>query len=96
MEAITTIATVPAVLAGVNIFKRFGISGKWATITAIVLGVLFQLADYFTMYSGYATWQSVLKQCIDDLLLGLGASGLYDIVPSQGGVDEELSEPVIE
>ena len=30
MDTVTTLATIPAVLALTNVFKAFGIEGRWA------------------------------------------------------------------
>lgn len=73
LDTVTLIATVPAILALVNLAKRFGIKDQWATLLAVVLGVVLNLGDYF--WSG-AGWYSAATQ---GLILGLGAAGLYDV-----------------
>lgn len=70
---IVTLATMPAVLAMVNLLKRAGIGGVWAAVVAVVCGVGFALADYF--FTGAAWYQ----HAVDGLILGLGAAGLYDM-----------------
>lgn len=77
MDAITTIATVPAVLALVNLGKRLGIDGKASLIAAIVLGVAINVANhYLATDAGY-------QAAIQGLILGLAAAGLYDVTPSK-------------
>lgn len=73
LDTVTLIATVPAILALVNLSKRFGIKDQWATLLAVVLGVALNLGDYFWSGTG---WYSAVTQ---GLILGLGAAGLYDV-----------------
>ena len=84
-DAIITLATVPAILATVNLAKQFGVKGRWAALVAVALGVLFQELDYITLYM--ADWgqidpRQLLMQAGEGFLLGLGAAGLYDLTPS--------------
>lgn len=73
MEAITTLATLPAILALVNLLKKLGITGKAALAAAVVLGVALNLADYY--FAGSGAYQAAAT----GLILGLGAAGVYDI-----------------
>ena len=73
LDTVTLIATVPAILALVNLAKRFGVRDTLSLALAVVLGVALNLGDYF--WSG-AGWYSAATQ---GLILGLGAAGLYDV-----------------
>lgn len=77
-DMITLIATVPAILALVNLAKSFGVVGKWATLLAVVLGIGLQLADYafLTDNQSAAGWYGAAAA---GLILGLSAAGLYDV-----------------
>jgi hypothetical protein len=76
MDAITTIATVPAVLALVNLGKRLGIDGRASLIAAVVLGVAINVANHYL--AGEAGYQAAIQ----GLILGLAAAGVYDITPN--------------
>lgn len=73
MESITLIATIPAILALVNLAKRFGLTANLALLTAVVLGVALNVADY--LWSGSGVYQATVQ----GLILGLSAAGLYDV-----------------
>ncbi|MDD7505545.1 MAG: hypothetical protein PUK40_06360 [Actinomycetaceae bacterium] len=75
MEAVTTLATIPAVVALVNLVKQFGITGRWASLTAVTLGVVLACAQTY-LPSG------ILATITTGLTLGLGAAGLYDLTPA--------------
>lgn len=85
MEAITTLATIPAVLALVELAKRFGVEGRWNMLLAVLLGVFIQVGEY-AVYAvdGYSAvgWYQALAT---GLVLGLSASGLYDAAQTAGG-----------
>lgn len=73
MEAITTLATAPAIIALVNLAKKLGLSKQYALVLAVVLGVALAVADYALAGSG------IYQAASSGLLLGLGAAGVYDI-----------------
>lgn len=73
MEAITLIASVPAILALVNLAKKLGVNGQAALVLSVVFGVVINVAN--TALGDNATYQSA----IEGLILGLSAAGLYDI-----------------
>ena len=77
-DMITLIATVPAILALVNLAKSFGVVGKWSALLAVVLGVGLQLADYafLTDTQSASGWYGAAAA---GLILGLSAAGLYDV-----------------
>lgn len=72
-DPITTLASVPGIVALVNLGKGLGLSGRWSALAAVVLGVALNLASWGL--AGY-TWYSAAA---DGLILGLGAAGLYDL-----------------
>ncbi|WRS30611.1 hypothetical protein U6G28_02675 [Actinomycetaceae bacterium MB13-C1-2] len=77
MDTVTTLATIPAILALVQLSKSFGISGKWATLLAVVLGVVLQVVEY-TVSADPTTTQGWYQAAATGLILGLSAAGLYD------------------
>lgn len=88
MDAIATIATVPAIVALVNLAKGLGLSGKWSALVAVLLGVAVNLA--------IALWGSTawFESAATGLILGLGAAGLYDLTPGDKEEPELLLGPV--
>ena len=76
MEAVMTIASVPAILALVNLGKRLGLNGRLALVVAVVLGVAVNLANY------YLGTEPGYQAAVQGLILGLAAAGLYDITPN--------------
>lgn len=85
METVTMIATVPAVLALTNLGKQFGIQGKWATLTAVLLGILLACAQTYLP-------AGVLTTLTTGLTLGLGAAGLYDLTPNPASSAKTLGK----
>ena len=83
-DFVTTIATVPAIIALVNFAKQLGIPSKGALALAVVLGVFLSVATYF--WAGYG-W---FDYAANGLILGLAAAGLYDITPGTGISNKEL------
>lgn len=99
LDTVTLIATVPAIVALVNLAKKFGIRNEWSMLLALILGAGLSLSDYFFSAAG---WYSSLTSGI---LLGLGAAGLYDVtnkeptgvtVVTTGSTLVESSEPLVE
>jgi hypothetical protein len=78
MEAITVLATIPAILALTNLAKRFGLAVQWAVLLAVVLGVALSVADSCLADAG---WYLVAAR---GLILGLSAAGLYDVAATVG------------
>lgn len=72
MDAITLIASVPAIVALVNLAKRLGLTDQLALTAAVALGVVINTANYYFGASGG------YQAAIEGLLLGLAAAGLYD------------------
>ena len=78
IETTTTIATIPAILALVNLAKTFGVTGKWSALLAVILGVAIQAAEYGVTSTAQtpAGWYGAIAT---GLVLGLSAAGLYDV-----------------
>ena len=66
------IATVPAVLALVNLLKKAGLPDAAAPVVSLVVGVL----AVFAAQHADVAW---VKATCDGLILGLAAAGVYDI-----------------
>lgn len=77
MDIVTTLATVPAVIALVTLAKDLGLPTRLSPLLAVVLGVVVSLFDLFATGSVLGT-QSVLQTVGTGVILGLSASGLYD------------------
>lgn len=73
IDLVTSIATVPAILAIVNLLKGLGLHGRWSALVAVALGVGLNLAVW--AFADYA-WFTAASS---GLILGLGAAGLYDL-----------------
>lgn len=71
-----TIASVPAILALVNLFKSFGVIGKWAMLLAVIFGGALFYAQFAFGESG------AFKAIAEGILIGLAAAGLYDVTPN--------------
>lgn len=73
----TTLATIPAILAIIQLIKNLVPLGKWAALLSVVLGVTFSLLDQ-AFVKGDLTASSVYAAVIAGVFLGLGASGVYE------------------
>jgi L-lactate permease len=91
MEAITLIASVPAILALVNLAKKLGLDANLALVFSVVLGVAINVANYHFAANG--TYQAAIQ----GLIIGLSAAGVYDASKTAGGtniiVTAEQHEP---
>ena len=79
METVTTILSVPAVLALVELGKRLGVRGQWALLLAVVIAVVLNVAAHF--WGATELFGAVAA----GLLTGLAAAGLYDVAGYAGG-----------
>ena len=77
MDTLTTIASVPAVLALVNIAKSAGLSGRWAPLAAIIIAVTVNLAGHFL--AGNEAYNATIQ----GIMLGLAAAGIYDVTGTE-------------
>ena len=73
MDTMSTVLSVPAVVAIVTLAKAFGVTGRWALLAAVVVAVALNVADYLWATSG------LYGAAVAGLLLGLAAAGLYDV-----------------
>lgn len=67
--------TVPAIVALTNLAKRTGLPAKLAPIVAVLVGVAVACGDAYSTGAGY------LDAAARGIILGLTASGLYDLMP---------------
>lgn len=77
IDPITSIVTVPAIVALTNLIKSLGVGGKWSALVAVLLGVSLAVADHALAGTGW--WDAASS----GLLLGLAAGGLYDLAPGE-------------
>ncbi len=73
MEYITMIASVPGVVAVVNLLKELGLSSKLALVAAVLVGVVLNLANY------YLGGEGAYQAAVTGLIIGLAAAGVYDL-----------------
>lgn len=74
METVTSLATVPAVIALVTLAKDLGLPSRLSPVVALVLGVALSLFAALAVGDGGNWYEPVAK----GVILGLSASGLYD------------------
>lgn len=69
--------TVPAIVALTNLAKRTGLPSKWAPVVSVLVGVAVACGDAYSTGAGY------LDAVARGIILGLTASGLYDLMPGE-------------
>lgn len=69
--------TVPAIVALTNLAKRTGLPSRWAPLVSVLAGVAVACGDAYSTGSGY------LDAAARGIILGLTASGLYDLMPGE-------------
>lgn len=69
--------TVPAIVALTNLAKRTGLPSRWAPLVSVLVGVAVACGDAYSTGSGY------LDAAARGIILGLTASGLYDLMPGE-------------
>lgn len=67
--------TVPAIVALTNLAKRTGLPARWAPLVSVLAGVAVACGDAYSTGAGY------LDAVARGIILGLTASGLYDLMP---------------
>ena len=85
-DPVTTILSVPAIIALVNLLKGVGSLGRWAAVAAVAVGILLTVSAYFW---GEAGWYIA---SVRGALLGLAAAGLYDLTPGSEAPRRALTE----
>lgn len=91
--AVTVIISVPGVIALVNLIKTRVSLGKWAALVAFALGISLNLAAW-AAGAAYAGVDAFSVACVG-ALVGLGASGLYDVVGRSASTIENYAAPEI-
>lgn len=69
--------TVPAIVALTNLAKRTGLPSRWAPLVSVLVGVAVACGDAYSTGAGY------LDAAARGIILGLTASGLYDLMPGE-------------
>ena len=69
--------TVPAIVALTNLAKRTGLRSRLAPLVSVLAGVAVACGDAYSTGSGY------LDAVARGIVLGLTASGLYDLMPGE-------------
>lgn len=69
--------TVPAIVALTNLAKRTGLPAKLAPLVSVLVGVAVACGDAYSTGAGY------LDAVARGIILGLTASGLYDLMPGE-------------
>ena len=69
--------TVPAIVALTNLAKRTGLPSRWSPLVSVMVGVAVACGDAYSTGSGY------LDAVARGIILGLTASGLYDLMPGE-------------
>lgn len=69
--------TVPAIVALTNLAKRTGLPSRLAPLVSVLAGVAVACGDAYSTGSGY------IDAVARGIVLGLTASGLYDLMPGE-------------
>ena len=91
MDTVVTLATIPAVVALVNFLKGMGVKGRALMAAALVLGVAINIAEYLVS-TAPATPEGVYSAIAAGAILGLSASGLYDLTAQPETAEIEYVE----
>lgn len=88
---LAVLASPLVILALVNLGKKFGASGRWSMLLAVILGIVLAVLD------GTLAGNVIYGYASNGLLIGLSAAGLYDvaaIVGTRKEVEPVEMEPV--
>lgn len=85
MEVFSTLLTAPAIIAVVNLLKKYGLSSNWAPIVSIVLGGLFGVVVVFATGLPLVDLPATIMMGV---IAGLTASGGYDVAVTVGNQKE--------
>lgn len=92
-SAVVTIISVAGVTALVNLIKSKWPLGKWAALVAFVLGIGLNLAAFYA-HAAYVGSDPFTVGCIG-ALVGLGASGYYDVTKQPEAITAAWSEYLV-
>lgn len=87
IDPVTSIVTVPAIVALTNLIKSLGVGGKWSALVAVALGASLALATWALTGTGW--WEQISS----GILIGLAAAGLYDLTPSSTPANNVTPKP---
>jgi len=73
MDYIAMIASVPGVVAVVNLLKQLGVTGKWSLVAAIAVGAALNIANHYLGDAG------AYQAAVTGVMVGLAAAGVYDL-----------------
>lgn len=77
-----TLATVPVILAIIQLLKTSGMPAKASPIAAVGFGLVFSIADHFA----FQNTDNVYSAVVMGITLGLSAAGLYDGIKITGKI----------
>ncbi len=80
MDPLTTILSVPAVLAIVQLLKDIGLPAKFGLLAALVVPVTLQVLSL--QFGG----SDLFERIISGLLIGLAAAGVFDAAKTASSV----------
>lgn len=93
MDTFVSIATVAVVIALVNVAKQFGVKGRYATLLAVILGVVISLIEYAATNPVDLT--GLYQAAAVGLIIGLTAAGVYDVSMNAGGATQVVNVPIV-
>ena len=95
MDTTTGLLSVATVIALVTVAKQTfpAVSGRWSTLLAVVLGVVIGIGEHVFTATEAITASGIYGAGAAGLLVGLGASGVYDISQNMGS-KETIAVPV--
>lgn len=88
MENITLLASIPAIMAAVEMLKSQGLPAKRAPLISLAVGLVFSLIAFIGLNVGQYTVQEFVAALAYGILAGLSASGFYDGARLAGGHGE--------
>lgn len=90
MDALVFLATLPAILALVDLLKKLGLPSKAALLVAVLLGVGLSVSDH--LWAADPLYQAIAQ----GLILGLGAAGVYNVAATVGNPTVNLAGVVVD
>ena len=94
MDWVTTIVSVPAILAAVNIFRMYGLPVRLAPIMAVFTGAIIAGAASYIQMGSFSNMAAAI---MIGIVTGLCASGVYDITknPELAPASEQPVQPYV-